>query len=165
MTGRKMSVVPERSPQRRTSTASTESQSSAAERLRWRNHPPLSTPIPDLADCNPFEQAQNDHPRLAKAGTSRERGQERNSLSADAEKSSVTDQGTEGGNGVYDPGQSQEDEDEEDEQGKMRFRDRIRHFTWTWFTMTMATGGIANVLYTGESTYLHPTLWPSQAKD
>ncbi|KAF1987261.1 hypothetical protein K402DRAFT_330851 [Aulographum hederae CBS 113979] len=30
----------------------------------------------------------------------------------------------------------------------MRFKERVRHFTWTWFTMTMATGGIANVLYT-----------------
>ncbi|KAH7346123.1 voltage-dependent anion channel [Pyrenochaeta sp. MPI-SDFR-AT-0127] len=30
----------------------------------------------------------------------------------------------------------------------MGFRERIRHFTWTWFCMTMATGGIANVLYT-----------------
>ncbi|KAF2280168.1 uncharacterized protein EI97DRAFT_439229 [Westerdykella ornata] len=33
-------------------------------------------------------------------------------------------------------------------EGKIGFRGRIRHFTWTWFTMTMATGGIANVLYT-----------------
>ena len=32
---------------------------------------------------------------------------------------------------------------------KLGFRERIRHFTWTWFCMTMATGGIANVLYTG----------------
>ncbi len=32
---------------------------------------------------------------------------------------------------------------------KLHWRDRIRHFTWTYFTMTMATGGIANVLYTG----------------
>lgn len=32
---------------------------------------------------------------------------------------------------------------------KLHWRDRIRHFTWTFFTMTMATGGIANVLYTG----------------
>ncbi|KAF2457916.1 voltage-dependent anion channel-domain-containing protein [Lineolata rhizophorae] len=30
---------------------------------------------------------------------------------------------------------------------KLGFKERIRHFTWTWFTMSMATGGIANVLY------------------
>lgn len=32
----------------------------------------------------------------------------------------------------------------------LEWRERIRHFTWTFFTMTMATGGIANVLYSGE---------------
>ncbi|KAL9025454.1 MAG: hypothetical protein Q9196_005726 [Gyalolechia fulgens] len=32
----------------------------------------------------------------------------------------------------------------------LHWRKRIRHYTWTFFTMTMATGGIANVLYTGE---------------
>ncbi|KAL8825288.1 MAG: hypothetical protein Q9170_007854, partial [Blastenia crenularia] len=31
---------------------------------------------------------------------------------------------------------------------KLHWRERIRHYTWTFFTMTMATGGIANVLYT-----------------
>ncbi|KAF2231618.1 putative C4-dicarboxylate/malic acid transporter [Viridothelium virens] len=30
----------------------------------------------------------------------------------------------------------------------LNFKKRIRHFTWNWFAMTMATGGIANVLYT-----------------
>ncbi|KAK0705298.1 voltage-dependent anion channel [Lasiosphaeris hirsuta] len=30
---------------------------------------------------------------------------------------------------------------------KVGIRDRIGCFRWTWFTMTMATGGIANVLY------------------
>ena len=30
------------------------------------------------------------------------------------------------------------------------WRERIRHFTWTFFTLTMATGGIANVIYTGK---------------
>ncbi|KAL9126831.1 MAG: hypothetical protein Q9217_004182 [Psora testacea] len=32
---------------------------------------------------------------------------------------------------------------------RLQWRERIRHYTWTFFTMTMATGGIANVLYTG----------------
>lgn len=31
---------------------------------------------------------------------------------------------------------------------KLAWKARIRHFTWTFFTSTMATGGIANVLYT-----------------
>lgn len=32
----------------------------------------------------------------------------------------------------------------------LEWRERIRHYTWTFFTMTMATGGIANVLYSGD---------------
>ena len=32
---------------------------------------------------------------------------------------------------------------------RLHWRERIRHYTWTFFTITMATGGIANVLYTG----------------
>jgi len=31
-------------------------------------------------------------------------------------------------------------------------RDRVGCFTWNWFTMTMATGGIANVLFSSTST-------------
>ncbi|KAK3387134.1 voltage-dependent anion channel-domain-containing protein [Podospora didyma] len=31
--------------------------------------------------------------------------------------------------------------------GKVGIRDRIACYRWTWFTMTMATGGVANVLY------------------
>ena len=33
---------------------------------------------------------------------------------------------------------------------KLQWRERIRHFTWTFFTITMATGGVANVIYTGK---------------
>lgn len=35
---------------------------------------------------------------------------------------------------------------------KLQWRERIRHYTWTYYTMTMATGGIANVLYSGKSS-------------
>lgn len=32
----------------------------------------------------------------------------------------------------------------------LSWKKRIRHFTWAFFTLTMATGGIANVLYTSK---------------
>ncbi|KAI4139816.1 MAG: hypothetical protein LQ341_004072 [Variospora aurantia] len=31
---------------------------------------------------------------------------------------------------------------------RLQWNERLKHYTWTFFTMTMATGGIANVLYT-----------------
>ncbi len=31
---------------------------------------------------------------------------------------------------------------------KLQWKERIRHFTWTFFRITMATGGIANVIFT-----------------
>ncbi|KAI1426321.1 voltage-dependent anion channel-domain-containing protein [Xylaria sp. FL1777] len=37
--------------------------------------------------------------------------------------------------------------------GKIGIRDRICCFQWTWFTMTMATGGVANVLYSVSQAY------------
>ncbi|KAI1368895.1 voltage-dependent anion channel-domain-containing protein [Xylaria arbuscula] len=36
---------------------------------------------------------------------------------------------------------------------KIGIRDRICCYQWTWFTMTMATGGVANVLYSVSQTY------------
>jgi len=42
---------------------------------------------------------------------------------------------------------SQSEEHEASPSKVSRLRDRIRCYTWTWFTMTMATGGVANVLY------------------
>lgn len=51
--------------------------------------------------------------------------------------------------GAGDMGVMQGAEKEADERKRLSWRERIRHFTWTWFCMTMATGGIANVLYTG----------------
>ena len=42
----------------------------------------------------------------------------------------------------------------------LSWKERIRHFTWAYFTLTMATGGIANVLYTGK---LSPYVFRSHA--
>lgn len=36
-------------------------------------------------------------------------------------------------------------------QSSIGWKKRIRHVTWAYFTITMATGGLANVLYEGES--------------
>ena len=36
---------------------------------------------------------------------------------------------------------------------KLNWKGRIRHFTWSWFTLTMSTGGIANVLFNGNSMF------------
>lgn len=35
----------------------------------------------------------------------------------------------------------------------LSWKKRIRHITWAYFTLTMATGGLANVLYEGESQW------------
>jgi hypothetical protein len=63
------------------------------------------------------------------------------------------EESTAGGNGIFEPsnndGPTREKGEEESGREKLSWRERLRHFTWTWFTMTMATGGIANVLYTG----------------
>ncbi|KAF7882799.1 uncharacterized protein EAF02_006162 [Botrytis sinoallii] len=44
-------------------------------------------------------------------------------------------------------GVDQQPDTEDTAVAKVSIRDRIGCVTWTWFTLTMATGGIANVLY------------------
>lgn len=36
----------------------------------------------------------------------------------------------------------------------LNWRYRVKHFTWAYFALSMATGGLCNVLWTGESTVL-----------
>lgn len=150
-----MSDLPEHTLRR----PSTESISSADERLKWRDHPQVTSPKFDRS--NPFEdQILEDHvhvkdpdfspsnldtgrfdnghgenaSHLEKAGL--EKGEERNVQRRHDRRGVRARQGV---------------EQESDERYNLSWRERIRHFTWTWFCMTMATGGIANVLYTGPS--------------
>lgn len=133
------------------SRASTSSDSSATERLKWRNHPPLISPNPEKS--NPFEDLA--HPmetNRSKASVKHEANEnDRGSNAREKTEESAND--IEGDKGVGAEMGGVEGEKEKEEVGvggkkALGFRERIRHFTWTWFCMTMATGGIANVLYT-----------------
>ena len=55
--------------------------------------------------------------------------------------------------------------DEKSEQ-KIGWSHRVRHYTWIFFQTSMATGGVANVLHTGEMTLvkgLHPRIVSKEA--
>jgi C4-dicarboxylate transporter/malic acid transport protein len=159
--------------QRRASQASIASASSAEERLRWRSHPNVATPHADLTAQNPF-----DDPSLAIPSPQLSRGDDRVDLSHDVQKqihqeeeegeyqgpehertdSNSTEKSHESNHA--DPRtcaivastqrslQEVQQPDPHERRQKLSFKERIRHFTWTWFCLTMATGGIANVLYT-----------------
>ena len=132
--------------------------------MRWRDHMPLSTPNLDERG-DPFDQ------RAKRSGSDedeKDKEKEKGSSSDDGDDGSVGDEDRRGSrssdaevlgtggrerDGHGDGGEVLEEKAEAGELGavvKLSFKERIRHFTWTWFTMTMATGGIANVLYTGE---------------
>jgi hypothetical protein len=115
-------------PQKDNDSISTDSDSSAAQRMKWRNHAQIESPNQERG--NPFDSL---HLRLEKTVNE-------SHPNGIAEKS--TGEENDGDNGVG-------EDSEEKAKENLSFRERIRHFTWTWFTMTMATGGIANVLYTG----------------
>ena len=119
-------------------TSSQTSQESAVQRLQWRNHPPLMTPNFELA--NPFEEHVLGDEEVAHVAEEKEKRE------VSDERSDQQKEGDRDGRGM---GESTKEHVEEKAHQGLRWRERIRHFTWTWFTMTMATGGIANVLYTG----------------
>jgi len=158
------------------SRSSTPSESSAALRMRWRDHEPLHTPLPETRnpfeniDCSNYKNDTDSPPtsyiyssssndrKSKRSGASSSKAQHRRQLkSADDAR-----EGDLGGDGMgEDEAESRKEVENEygadddrdcevDKKTEIGFRGRIRHFTWTWFTMTMATGGIANVLYTGE---------------
>ena len=52
-------------------------------------------------------------------------------------------------------------EDPDDEKPKnLSWSQRMKHVSWAWFTLTMATGGIANVLHTGNVPFRPGLLEP-----
>lgn len=155
-----MSVAKPQPQENHFSRSSIESNSSAAERLRWRDHPQVTSP--GFEHSNPFEDghvhAQDFFPSISEDDDGKE---EKNGHSeqVDSEKK-IEDEVTGKKNkrkkqknrGSGEMGVMQGVERESDPRRKLSWRERVRHFTWTWFCMTMATGGIANVLYTGSLT-------------
>lgn len=137
------------SPRRRLSNASTHSDSSAAERLRWRDIAPAMTPNPELVGGDPFDDARRLDLNNVESSLDRSKS-ETTKPDLDAEKSEFDKEEEIAG---ADVGLPQSAGQEGNEKRRLSWRERIRHFTWTWFTMTMATGGIANVLYTGMSLW------------
>ncbi|KAF2444739.1 hypothetical protein P171DRAFT_360266 [Karstenula rhodostoma CBS 690.94] len=138
-------------PQTPCRRSSIESASSAAERLKWRNHPEVTSP--GLDRSNPFEDdhvvSQDPFPTISDSDefdnevSTKDHYYERKGHRKDKERERGANE-----QGAGDLGVLQGAEKESDGGQRLSWRERIRHFTWTWFCMTMATGGIANVLYT-----------------
>lgn len=113
--------------------------SSAADRLQWRSHPALVSPGLSLEDRNPFDSVETTTGPDGHLGGG---GDDVNVVDYAEEERAETEKEFWNGDGSL-------EEEDKVKKGKLSWRERIRHFTWTWFCMTMATGGIANVLNTG----------------
>ncbi|EMD61119.1 hypothetical protein GGP41_010022 [Bipolaris sorokiniana] len=151
--------------QRPASRASTESVSSAEERLQWRSHPNVATPFPDSTEYNPFDDPNlNSSLPLSHQGEKLGNGAREQIQKEEVEDACHDDSKTDtnASDKTEEPrplapiisnvstrrsarGTLKSDVPEKRKQ--LSFKERIRHFTWTWFCLTMATGGIANVLY------------------
>ncbi|EDU51466.1 TehA Tellurite resistance protein [Pyrenophora tritici-repentis] len=154
------------------SPASEESISSAEERLQWRSHSNVATPLPQSTDQNPFDDPNLGFATspLSYAGSEarangvkeqiKEEEEEREYHGPDSENADTTStikseqpRNPRALTAVASRGSTKrsaydsQDADAYEKRKKLSFKERIRHFTWTWFCLTMATGGIANVLY------------------
>ncbi|KAJ4994086.1 c4-dicarboxylate transporter malic acid transporter [Stagonosporopsis vannaccii] len=146
--------------------ASVDTVSSAADRRRWRNHAHVLTPEPQLFERDPFDDFAVNLPPSSQQEVVAEKTKDESGEDSPAPEEQLhreTHQGPRGaavlgGNGNV-PGPDEglpehiaslkeNTEPDSPRHSKLPWRERIRHFTWTWFCLTMATGGIANVLYT-----------------
>jgi hypothetical protein len=152
------------------SSASTASVSSAEERLQWRSHANVATPLADPISPNPFDDPNlslasplsRGEPEDLSSDVQKRIGREEEEIEYHGHENAKTDTDyTEKTDGSVRENQralaavtsrgtkrSTQDADVPEKRKKLSFKERIRHFTWTWFCLTMATGGIANVLYT-----------------
>jgi hypothetical protein len=152
------------------SSASTASVSSAEERLQWRSHANVATPLADPTSQNPFDDpnvtlasplsraepeglSSDVHKRIQREEEEIEYHGDENAR-ADTTSTEKTDGSVRENQRALaavtsrSTKRSAQDADVPEKRKKLSFKERIRHFTWTWFCLTMATGGIANVLYT-----------------
>jgi hypothetical protein len=152
------------------SSSSTASVSSAEERLQWRSHPNVATPHPDPTSQNPFDDPNltlasplsRDEPEGLSNDVQKQIQREEEEIEYHGDEGERTDtNSTEKTDDSLRENpralaavasrstrRSAQDADVPEKRKVLSFKERIRHFTWTWFCLTMATGGIANVLYT-----------------
>jgi hypothetical protein len=151
------------------SSSSTASVSSAEERLQWRSHPNVATPLADPTTLNPFEDPNlalasplsRDEPESLAKNVQKQIQREEEEEEYHGDKNDRTDtnstektddsvrQNPRALTAVTSRStkRSTRGTDVPEDRKMLSFKERIRHFTWTWFCLTMATGGIANVLY------------------
>jgi len=62
-------------------------------------------------------------------------------------KGAILDTSSQSASKAKTSGTDDEDGDDEAVQSKVSVLDRLQYFKWNWFTVVMATGGMADVIY------------------